>query len=160
MWRACSTPAPASNKFCIFTKVLHLSEVHRKSELSHLSEVRSRQSITSNNIYFSSVFIHIVAYYRSVLFVVALLRQRLQPTSTPRVCMFIFWAKQRLQRRSFYMPFSLPTYARTVFHVSLHNQVRGHAIFEVVLTNQQPPASHHFIHHPREMTSTILPRTI
>ena len=115
MWRACSTPAPASNKFCIFTKVLHLSEVHRKSELSHLSEVRSRQSITSNNIYFSSVFIHIVAYYRSVLFVVALLRQRLQPTSTPRVCMFIFWAKQRLQRRSFYMPFSLPTYARTVF---------------------------------------------
>ena len=51
MWRAyCSTPAPASNKFCIFTKVLHLSEVHRRSELSHLSEVRSRQSTTSHNI--------------------------------------------------------------------------------------------------------------
>ena len=44
------TPAPASNKFCIFTKVLHLSEVHRRSELSHLSEVRSRQSTTSHNI--------------------------------------------------------------------------------------------------------------
>ena len=40
MWRACSTSAPASNKFCIFTKVLHL----------HLSEVRSRQSTTSHNI--------------------------------------------------------------------------------------------------------------
>ena len=58
------------------------------------------------------------------------------------------------------MPFSLPTYARTVFHVSLHNQVRGHAIFEVVLTNRQPPASHNFIHHPREMTPTILSRTM
>ena len=58
------------------------------------------------------------------------------------------------------MPFSLPKYARTVFHVSLHNQVRGHAIFEVVLTNRQPPASHNFIHHPREMTPTILSRTI
>ena len=58
------------------------------------------------------------------------------------------------------MPFSLPTYARTVFHISLHNQVRGHAIFEVVLTNRQPPASHNFIHHPREMTPTILSRTI
>ena len=46
MWRACSTPAPASNKFCMFTKVLHLSEVHRRSELSHLSEVRSRKSTT------------------------------------------------------------------------------------------------------------------
>ena len=50
MWRACSTSAPASNKFCIFTKVLHLSEVHRRSELSHLSEVRSRRSTTSRNI--------------------------------------------------------------------------------------------------------------
>ena len=50
MWRACSTHAPASNKFCIFTKVLHLSEVYRKSELSHLSEVCSRQSTTSHNI--------------------------------------------------------------------------------------------------------------
>ena len=50
MWRACSTPAPASNKFYIFTKVLHLSEVHHRSELSHLSEVRSRQSTTSHNI--------------------------------------------------------------------------------------------------------------
>ena len=50
MWRACSNAAPASNKFCIFTKVLHLSEVHRRSELSHLSEVRSRQSTTSHNI--------------------------------------------------------------------------------------------------------------
>ena len=58
------------------------------------------------------------------------------------------------------MPFSLPTHARTVFHVSLHNQVRGHAIFEVVLKNRQPPASHNFIHHPREMTPTILSRTI
>ena len=93
MWRACSTPAPASNKFCIFTKVLHLSEVHRKSELSHLSEVRSRQSATSHNafcgpsikpqmpevfhicfvginkstVYFSLAFIHVVR-----IFVVAL----------------------------------------------------------------------------------------
>ena len=58
------------------------------------------------------------------------------------------------------MPFSLPTYARTVFHVTLHNQVRGHTIFEVVLTNRQPPASHNFIRHPREMTPTILSRTI
>ena len=39
-------------------------------------------------------------------------------------------------------------------------QVRDHAIFEVVLTNRQPPASHNFIHHPREMTPTILSRTI
>ena len=39
-------------------------------------------------------------------------------------------------------------------------QVRGHAIFEVVLTNRQPPASHNFIHHPRGMTPTILSRTI
>ena len=93
MWRACSTPAPASNKFCIFTKVLHLSEVHRRSELSHLSEVRSRQSTTSYNkfcgpsiepqmpevfhvcfvgmnksmVYFSLEFIHVVR-----MFVVAL----------------------------------------------------------------------------------------
>ena len=50
MWRACSTPAPAPNKFCIFTKVMHFPEVHRRSELSHLSEVRSRQSTTSHNI--------------------------------------------------------------------------------------------------------------
>ena len=66
MWRACSTPAPASNKFCIFTKDLHLSEVHRRSELSHLSEVRSRQSTTSNNIILllrSSKFCF-EAYYR------------------------------------------------------------------------------------------------
>ena len=66
MWRACSTPAPASNKFCIFTKDLHLSEVHRRSELSHLSEVRSRQSTTSNNIILllrSSQFCF-EAYYR------------------------------------------------------------------------------------------------
>ena len=41
-----------------------------------------------------------------------------------------------------------------------YNQVRGHAIFEVVLTNRQPPASHNFIHNPREMTPTILSRTI
>ena len=46
MWRACSTPAPASNKFCIFTKVLHLSEVHRRSELSHLSEVHRRSELS------------------------------------------------------------------------------------------------------------------
>ena len=50
MRRACSTPAPASNKFCIFTEVLHFSEVHRRSELFHLSEVRSRQSTPSHNI--------------------------------------------------------------------------------------------------------------
>ena len=50
MWKACSTPTPASNKSCIFTKVLHLSEVNRRSELSHPSDVRSRQSTTSHNI--------------------------------------------------------------------------------------------------------------
>ena len=57
MWRACSTPAPASNNFCIFKKVLHLSEVHRRSELSHLSEVRSRQSTTY--LFFFLFFFHL-----------------------------------------------------------------------------------------------------
>ena len=99
MWRACSTPAPASNKFCIFTKVLHLSEVHRRSEPSHLSEVRSRQSTTSHNIIRllrSSQFTLLCSYtfsvlllHRCVLFVFPLSLYHSQRTSTPRVCMSI-----------------------------------------------------------------------
>ena len=161
-------PTVHSSKFCFHIVAVCLwsrrpCHVYRE-RLPHISVCVctswGKLDENADDIYFSSVFIHIVAYYRSVLFVVALSWYCSQPTSTPRVCVFIFWAKQRLQRRSFCMPFSLPTYARTVFHVSLHNQVRGHAIFEVVLTNRQPPAPHNFIHHPREMTPTILSCTI
>ena len=113
MWRACSTPAPASNKFCIFTKVLHLSEVHRRSELSHLSKVRSRQSTTSHNIIrllrssqnflpetedeadgryialLCSYTFSVLLLHRCVWFVFPLSLYHSQRTSTPRVCMSI-----------------------------------------------------------------------
>ena len=98
MWRACSTPATASNKFCIiFTKVLHLSEVHRRSELSHISEVRSRQSTTtSHNIIrllrsslCSYTFSVLLLHRCALLFVFPLPLYHSQRTSTPRVCMSI-----------------------------------------------------------------------
>ena len=113
MWRACSTPAPASNKFCIFTKVLHLSEVHRRSELSHFSEVRSRHSTTWHNIirllrssqlflpetgdeadrryiaFLCSYTFSVLILHCCVLFVFPMSPYRSQRTSTPRVCMSI-----------------------------------------------------------------------
>ena len=86
-------PCTSIKQVCIFTKVLHLSEVHRRSELSHLSEVRSRQSTTSHNafcgpsikpqmpevfhicfvgmnkstVYFSVAFIHVVRMFAVAL---------------------------------------------------------------------------------------------
>ena len=42
-------PCTSIKQVCIFTKGLNFSEVHRRSELSHLSEVRSRQSTASRN---------------------------------------------------------------------------------------------------------------
>ena len=75
-------PTVHSSKFCFHIVAVCLwsrrpCRVHRE-RLLHMSVCvctsRAKLEENADDIYFRSVFIHIVAYYRSVLFVVALSR--------------------------------------------------------------------------------------